>query len=272
MRSMPTMPDYPRLPRSWKKRYPFRLACPSFVYPADYDVNVDRLGPHVDDIELLFFESRRESRPTAALIDRLVRLGQRHDVGFNVHLPTDLPLWDDDTLAVKTAAGTIKTMTRILAPLVPCFYVLHLERPIPSRAGTIGQRAWQAYVTRGLEMLIKEGCPVWDFRVENQTVSLDWIAPLVEAFDLDLCLDIGHLQLAGRDLAQTLSRWQKRIRALHIHGVNSGRDHRALSCLPIRDQDVLADFLKSFQGSVSVEVFGYQALCESLLVLEDWMV
>jgi sugar phosphate isomerase/epimerase len=269
---MPKTPDYPRLPRFWKKRYPFRLACPSFVYPADYDVNVDRLGPHVDDIELLFFEGRPESHPSAALIDRLVRLGRRHDVGFNVHLPTDLPLWDDDTQAAKAAALTIKTMTRILAPLAPCFYVLHLERPTHTLAVSIGQRAWQASATRGLEMLIDEGCPVPDFRVENQTVPLDWIAPLLEAFDLDLCLDIGHLQLAGGDLAPTLSRWQERIRALHIHGVSDGRDHRALSCLPTRDQEALAAFLKSFDGSVSVEVFDYEALCESLLVLEDWMV
>ncbi|MDJ0668526.1 MAG: cobamide remodeling phosphodiesterase CbiR [Desulfobacterales bacterium] len=270
MSPMPTTPDYPRLPRSWKNRYPFRLACPSFVYPDDYDVNVDCLGPHVDEIELLFFEGRRESRPTSALVDRLVRLGKRHAVGYNVHLPTDLLLWDDDTLAVETAAGTIKTLTRILTPLNPRFYVLHLERPT-SPAGSAGKRAWQACVTKGLKMLIAKGCPVRNFRVENQTAPLDWIAPLLEAFDMDLCLDIGHLQLAGEDLASTLSRWPKRIRALHIHGVSGGRDHRALSCLPIRDQVALTDFLKTFDGSVCVEVFGYQALCDSLLVLEEWM-
>lgn len=271
MNTMPTTPDYARLPRSWKKRYPFRLACPSFVYPADYDVNVDRLGPHVDDIELLFFEGRRESLPTAALIERLMRLGRRHNVGFNVHLPTDLPLWDDDTHVIQTAAATIKTMTRILAPLVPRFYVLHLEGPAHALTGGIERRTWQATATRGLETLINEGCPVRDFWLENQTVSLDWIAPLMETFDLDLCLDIGHLRLAGGDLGRTLSRWQDRIRALHIHGVSGGRDHRALSCLPTRDQGALVSFLKSFDGSVSVEVFDFEALYESLLVLEDWM-
>ena len=265
----PTSPEYPRLPRSWKKRYTFRLACPSFVYPADYDVNVDRLGPHVDDIELLFFEGQRESRPSAALVDRLAVLGQRHAVGFNVHLPTDLPLLSEDDQASRNAAATIKTMTQILAPLKPRFFVLHLEIQQPSRC--MGPRSWQACAARALGHLIAEGCPLQDFRVENHIVPLDWFAPLVEAFNLDLCLDVGHLHLAGGDLAHTLDRWQERIRALHIHGVSDGHDHRALSCLSARDRDVLAEFLKSFVGSVTVEIFSIEGLCESLLLLDDWM-
>ena len=269
MNAIPTSSDTPFLPRCWKKRYNFRLACPSFVYPADYDINVDRLGPHVDDIELLFFEGRRESLPTAPLVERLAVLGQRHAVGFNVHLPTDLPLLSADAPTARKAASTMKTLTQILAPLAPRFFVLHLETENPTQR--IGPRRWQAWAARGLELLIAEGCPVQDFRVENHTVPLDWLAPLVEAFDLDLCLDIGHLHLAGGDLAQTLSRRQRRIRALHIHGVCDGRDHRALSCLPARDQEVLAGFLKSFAGSVTVEIFGFKDLCESLLLLEDWM-
>ena len=53
----------------YKGRYPFRLAATSFVYPADYDVNVARLGRFVDEIELLFFEIRNaDSLPSPALI------------------------------------------------------------------------------------------------------------------------------------------------------------------------------------------------------------
>jgi hypothetical protein len=57
-------PPFQDLPRSYKKRYPFRIGTTSFIYPAGYTENVARLGPHVDEIEILMFESHPDSRPT----------------------------------------------------------------------------------------------------------------------------------------------------------------------------------------------------------------
>ena len=45
------------LSKSYKGRFPFTLATTSFIYPDDYVPNVRRLGPYLDEIELLCYES-----------------------------------------------------------------------------------------------------------------------------------------------------------------------------------------------------------------------
>ncbi len=263
--------DYPRLPRFWKNRYPFRLACPSYVYPADYDVNVELLGPHVDDIELLFFESRPATRPGQDLIRRLMDLGRRHAVGYHVHLPTDLALFDVDENVQQTAVDTLADMAHRFRPLQPAFVILHLEMPGGPDNASGDRRGWERRIARGLER-IRIGCPALPpIKVENQSVPLEWIDPLLAAFDLTLCLDIGHLILTGVRLEEALARWHSHISALHVHGVTNGKDHRSLAHLAAGDQGALTTFLHAFQGSVSAEVFSFQALCESLLLIEKWM-
>lgn len=272
MTKKPTLPDPPRLPRSWKNRYPFRLACPSFVYPADYDVNVDLLGPHVDEIELLLFESQAASLPTPGMISRLADLGARHAVGYHVHLPTDMALVGDLAAGRCAAAAKISAITRLVAPLKPRFFILHLETPVDQGQAVVDdRRRWEDWACKGLQQLAAAGCDLQALRIENQFVPLDWLASVAEVFDLKLCLDIGHLHLTGAGLETVLSRWPTRIDALHIHGVADGRDHRSLACLPSRDQRLLARYLRSFRGSVTVEVFDYEGLDDSLRLLEKWM-
>ncbi|MDJ0809189.1 MAG: cobamide remodeling phosphodiesterase CbiR [Desulfobacterales bacterium] len=266
-----TPTDHRKLPRKWKNRYPFRLACPSFVYPADYDVNVDLLGPHVDEIELLFFESRPAIRPDGALIQRLAALGERHAVGYHVHLPTDLPLFDADATRRQTAVRALEALTQLTAPLGPDFYILHLEMSVDKHPAVRDRLRWEKGVLQGLEGLSKSTLEMSYLRIENQTVPLEWLDPVLETFDLALCLDIGHLKLAGGDLESTLARWQARIGALHVHGVADGRDHRPLGRLSAGDQRLLASFLRSYQGCVSVEVFNFDDLVESLMLIEKWM-
>ena len=266
-----TLANFPRFPRSWKNRYPFRLACPSFVYPADYDVNVDLLGPHVDEIELLFFESHPQSLPGGALVNRLADLGKRHGVGYNIHLPDDLPLFQADPAKQQRGAATVRQLMCRLAPLAPAFFILHLEMSTDRGMNAGDRRRWEDRTIRGLEQLAAAGCAMSALCIENQSVPLEWIEPIRASFGMTLCLDIGHLKLAGGRLDHTLSRWPSQISALHVHGVADGKDHRALTCLSASDQSALTDYLRSFHGSVSVEVFNFKNLYESLILIEEWL-
>ena len=84
---------YPSLTRSYKGFYPFTLATTSFIYPDDYVPNVSLLGSYFDEIELLLFESRDiESLFPNSIVDELNRLAQDLNIGYNVHLPTDISI------------------------------------------------------------------------------------------------------------------------------------------------------------------------------------
>lgn len=133
------------------------------------------------------------------------------------------------------------------------------------------QRLWQDRIMQGLERLATLSFDMSRIRIENQSIPLEWLEPVLQAFDLMLCLDIGHWKLSERKLAHAFARWHPRIDALHLHGVSGGRDHRSLKCLSTTDQRVLTSFLRSFTGSVCVEVFDFEALSESLQILTKWM-
>ena len=49
--------EYPALSKSYKGLFPFKICTTSFIYPDHYIPNVKMLGPFVDEIELLVFES-----------------------------------------------------------------------------------------------------------------------------------------------------------------------------------------------------------------------
>ena len=68
---------YPSLAKSYKGLYPFRLGTTSFIYPDQYVPNVKSVGPFVDEIELLLFESGPvESLLPKPVIEDLVDLSR----------------------------------------------------------------------------------------------------------------------------------------------------------------------------------------------------
>ncbi len=74
----------------------FRLGTTSYIWPAEIVPNVHRLGPLVDDVELVLFEADDYSNlPDSATVDCLRALADEHDLSYTVHLPLDLTLADE---------------------------------------------------------------------------------------------------------------------------------------------------------------------------------
>jgi sugar phosphate isomerase/epimerase len=262
--------DPPNLPRSWKHRYTFRLGTTSFIYPAGYRENVARLGPYLDEIELLMFESQPASRPTHELVDDLRQLGEAQAVTYNVHLPTDLALTHPDESLRRRSCRILKTFVTMLTPLTPTVYVLHLPPPDKIQCGG-DLLAWQRRAGKSLENILENGLPPRRLAMENLFFPFEWLTPLVEAFDLGVCLDIGHLVLQEADLEEFLKNYGRRIAIAHLHGLWEGKDHGPLGGLPPAYQRLLADWLGGFKGTVSLEVFAYESLLASLSCLDGWM-
>ena len=80
-----------------KRSFPFRLATTSYILPAEIVPNIRYLGQYFDEIELVLFESGRESNlPTPGDIREMARLASDLDLTYNVHLPADLFFGDPD--------------------------------------------------------------------------------------------------------------------------------------------------------------------------------
>ena len=258
------------LPRSWKKRYPFRTATTSFIYPADYDENVARLGPFVDEIEILMFESGEGSRPSESLVRRLAELAEEYAITYNIHLPTDLDLTHPDRSCRRKACLILQQFVETLMPLNPTVYVMHLPPPEGIQPDK-DLPAWQTIAGDTLETLLQAGLSGPRLALENLFFPFYWLDPLIEAYDLSVCMDTGHLALQSGDLEAFLERYGHRIGIGHLHGLGDGQDHRALTGLPDHYRAPLAAWLKRFTGSVSLEVFAFEPLLESLTCLDRLM-
>ena len=260
--------DYPPLPRSYKGAYPFRLGTTSFIYPDHYIPNVRMLGPYVDEIELLMFESAwPDSLPSEQDIEALRRLGQEANLTYNVHLPTDVSLTDAAPAAQRHAAETLRAFIQRTAPLSPSSCVLHLPFDDDSREPTAVEK-WQKTAHKGMELLLSGGTDPRSIAVETLDYPFEWAEPLIRAFDLSVCMDIGHQILYGFDAQRVFGKFSGRISIMHLHGVRDGHDHIALDRLPEAHMKGVINLLRQFTGVVSLEVFSYKHLVPSLECLE----
>lgn len=261
-------PEYSPLPKSYKGRFPFKICTTSFVYPDHYIPNVKMLGPHMDEIELLLFESTGpDALPSRSVITELARLAAEFDLSYNVHLPTDISISDLDTVRQRDAVEALMRVIERVQPLGPSALILH----VPYADGPLKDdktRSWQDRVYKNLEKILTV--------VENKKVialeTLEYPLELLEAIIVDLqlaiCLDLGHLIVYGYDVKDVFYKYARNATVLHLHGVENNRDHTSLCRLSPDLMETVLWVLKRFTGVVSIEVFSYEDLMSSLKYLE----
>ena len=246
----------------------FRLATTSFIYPDRIVPNVEKLGPFFDEIELLIFESIPEQvLPTGEEIRTLAAYKERFDLTFNVHLPLDISLTDPSAEKRKAAAETIVRIMELCSPLTPSTYTLHLDfhgsEKEPADIDNFRQSASES-LNRLAGSIPDPGL----VSVETLDYPFSYADPLVEAYDLSVCADLGHLVKYGYGVRDFFERWAPRIAIVHLHGVdfstNPPKDHVSLDRLPDPAAREIMDILSQFTGVVSLEVFNRDHLDASL--------
>jgi sugar phosphate isomerase/epimerase len=272
------MSSFQHLKRSYKKAYPFRLAAPSYIYPADWCTNVAMIGPQVDEIELLLLESHSESCfPSLDEIRQLSSLGKAHSFTYNVHLPSDISLSDPIESKRREAVATLSRVITLTSPLMPSTWTLHL--PFDREGGVPEVIAeWRECNRKGLlELLDKSGISAGALSIETLFYPFEWIGDVVRALNLSLCLDTGHLMIKGVDVVKLYAEYADIISIMHLHGVseNGGSnhvgceliDHVSLDQLSAKRGEDILSLLRQFKGIVSVEVFSFNKLTTSL----EWL-
>jgi sugar phosphate isomerase/epimerase len=257
------------LPTAYKGYYPFRLACPSFIYPAGYADNVRRLCACVDEIELLLLESPPEGLPRRSEINELASLAAAGDIVFNVHLPTDVSPGDARTNVRTAAVDSLLRVIDLARPLAPISWTLHVPftaSPLDAAAGLSG---WQDRVRESLERLLAaSGLPAGTIALETLHYPFEYLEAVLEKTGCAICLDTGHLMLREESCRDFYRTCQERVMIMHIHGVAQGKDHLALNRLPEARAREIGCILHGFRRSVSLEVFSLGDLAASLICLD----
>ena len=259
---------YPPLPKSYKGMFPFKIGTTSYIYPDGYLPNVTALAPFLDEIEILLFESKSADQlPSHTEISDLDRLAKKHRLSYNVHLPIDLYLGDDDRSLREQAVETILRILKRVSPLSPTTCTLHLIYPERSSNATL-LKNWQKNIHYSLSLLLDAGINAEDITIENLNYPFEWLQPLLNDFCLQVCLDFGHIFRYAYDAGFIFDNFGKRVTLMHISGLEDDQDHISLDRLTSGQLAQIIKALRQFNGTVSVEVFSFDDLKSSLSVLE----
>jgi sugar phosphate isomerase/epimerase len=253
-----------------------RIGTTSFIYPGGWLYNVERLAPDFEDLEILFFEANGPGAfPSAEECRGLAACKRTHGLSYSLHTPLEASLASLDP--VRRAAGVAAVLRAIdsAAPLEPENYVLHIylgdgERsPRPSDLD-----AWRERAALSLRELLAHGIASRKLCVELLDYDFALIEPVIDALDLSIALDIGHLVRDGRDELAELQRYLPRTRIIQWHGTDpSGRDHRSLVFYPrAKAQELLRTLAAhAYAGVLTLEVFDKAELDSSRALLTEWL-
>ena len=259
---------FPSLTKSFKNYYPFKIGTTSFIYPDLYVPNVERLGAFVDEIELLLFESAPvSSLISKQVIDELMQLSQDLQVSYNIHLPTDIAISDPSVFRQNQAVDTLLGILERTAPLSATSNTLHIPCAIDIN-DVSNLKKWQEAVYRSLEKIISSGLAPGKLAIETLDYSLEILEDIIADLQLSICLDVGHLIIAGARFESEFNRYGGSVSIIHLHGVEDRQDHQSLNRLSDNQFDPVLAALRNFSGTVSLEIFNFENLESSLSFLE----
>jgi sugar phosphate isomerase/epimerase len=241
----------------------FRIGATSFVHPASWIDNVERLADRVEDIELLLFDiDGPHGLPSARERAELRAAKQRHHLSYSVHLPLAPSLASRDE--ARRLAG-IEGALRALAvarelDAEHCVFHVYLgdyegDAAIEARADLDGFRE---RASDSIERILSTGIAARTLCVEQLDYDLTLLWPVIERYDLSIALDIGHLHRDQQRLRERVQLLLPRTRIVQWHGTEpGGRDHRSLAHFPRADAQWLIETLLAidFDGVLTLEVF-----------------
>lgn len=260
---------YPSLPKSYKKMFPFRLATTSYIYPDHILPNVAMLAPFLDEIELVLFDSRgQDNYPDDAQIHNLMSFYLRQEIAFNIHLPMDIFLGDENEEVRAKGISVVKEVMERTFRLNPSVYVLHFDLRNSNGQEETDIEAWRRRLLRTIEGMTTHGIPLNRIAVETLSYPFEWIEDIVDGSGFSTCLDIGHILVCGHNLRLYFDKYLPKTSIIHLHGFQKSGDHLGIDRLSESTLEMIFSRLRQYHGIVSLEVFSMKDLKKSLFTLE----
>jgi sugar phosphate isomerase/epimerase len=215
-----------------KTGFPFRLGTTSYIVPDEILPNIEFLAPMVDDVQLVLFESDEISNlPDADTIAGLLAWKERADLSYTVHLPLDARLGSADEEERGASVGKYRRVIELTRELDPHAWIAHLDGRRRGDEPAEDLDDWRAALATSLTGVLETGIDSRRLCVETLDYPLELVEGLIVGHDLSVCVDVGHLLLAGRDVGECMEAFAKRTRVVHLHGVRDGRDHVQIGTL-----------------------------------------
>ena len=251
----------------------YRIGTTSYIYPDDIIPNIYRLKDRVDDVELLLFESDDDANihSTKDIVE-LKRLSREFDLTYTPHLPLDLQFGGASKSIRDESVNIAASIIDILSEIDPYCYILHLNITEDDKSDI---PVWQKRSGDSIKsMLSRTKCESNSIALENLNYPFEFLEDIIAEYDLSICIDIGHLIIAGNDVEEHLNRYIDSTRVIHLHGVDKERDHVSIRHIDKRLLMGISEILKEkkYGGVLTMEIFSEADFEESLTIVQQYFI
>lgn len=247
--------------------FPFKISAPSYLLPSGYIENVTYLMDKVDDVQLLVFDSLKEDpllkKDSLKILEYLA-----NDSGmtYSVHMPVKPNLTEGLEQRLQDAFFIVDSLNRLNISTYTFHYDLPDEVEWEKLTADEIHSIEDVYIT--FFKSLREKFPDVDFSLENTGTPLSALDKIITGCGISYCIDIGHLMVQERDLAEIAPRLPQ-TSAIHLHGWDENnrkrRDHRPV----IYDREIFK-LLESFSGILTVENYHKLLYEKSMKVLREY--
>jgi sugar phosphate isomerase/epimerase len=258
------------------KGLPFLIGTTSYIIPADILTNVKKMAPLVDDIELILFESEKDSNlPSKAIIRELSKIKNDFKNTYTIHLPLDLKLGDPSSIIRQSSVDQIKRIFDLTQTLAPLAYECHLNQSDRVKSApkySKEKKSWYKNCFTSLSCLLSYCSNPEIFCIENlESYFIEELIPFLEHFPVSLCFDAAHIWGKKRNPVKILQEYTWRIGVIHIYGLKS-QYHTSLGCINRNDVFSFLDELlhRNYAKILTIEVFKEDDFNLSLAIIRNW--
>lgn len=252
----------------------YSLAAPSWVISASLAKNCVFLATRVNDVGLLFMESRAclEYGPED-LPPSLAALPLR----YHVHLPVDLPMEESPEEAANICLALLRK-TAFLAKEEGGRYLPHLRgvlhppvenSSLPGKAADLLESFIHFFEAGGgdASLLFLENIKGNDLLSHFS---------LMRRHSMSICLDLGHALAYGHEKLLAEGSLPRMLGMLHLNApgpASSPGTHQALSALDARGRETGASLCHMLAPgrTIMLELFSWPQIEESLPILHSWL-
>lgn len=254
-----------------KGGFPFRLGTTSYILADDLCRNARFLARHVEDMELVLFDTDKESNiPDGEAIKELNLIKRDFSFSYTVHLTADVFLGDADVGIRRRSVESALKIIGITRPLDPFAYIVHFHGEMRGKRPALDMARWKEALELSIREIISTGVPAKMLCVETLDYPFGEIEEIVFRNNLSVCLDIGHLAFYGYSVESYLDRYLASSRVVHLHGNENGSDHRSVGFL---DPSLISSLVarmsedKERQRVMTLEVFGMEDFKSSIRIM-----
>lgn len=256
---------------------PFRLGTTSYIIPEEIVGNIEFLKDVVEDIEIVLGESDLFSNiPEPNELEYYSKISKDHEISYTIHLPQEIQLGSVSSKQRLEGIELCKRVWDTFEPINPFAYILHF---MPEQYGFIPARhvdVWLENIEKSVVQLLAAGLDPEKLCIETLSYNFSIIEPIIDAYSLGICLDIGHVWRFGLDYDHYMQNYAPRAKVIHLHGVKNGTDHVGIHVL--EEQQIYAFFKELYTHCsnnlntkvVTLEMFSQKDLHASFQIIDNF--